>query len=146
MGEAFHPGPLRQGVRGAISVPEEVLDDLEAVLTRIDSSGSDDEPLVPPSNGRKVMPRKSVAEGSQGGDRRRRLRVVPHTLHEVGSTVVSECPEKSHPQSLLSEMFWDHDRSAFSRCLGTQASPIHSCVIFRGHCTKFEGVSIDCWG
>ena len=90
MGEASHPGPPRQGVRRAISVPEEVLDDLEAALTRIDSSGSDDEPLVRPSSGRNVMPRRSVAEGSQGGDRRRRLRgVVPHTLHEVGSTVVS---------------------------------------------------------
>ena len=39
MGKAFHPGPLRQGVRGAISEPEEVLYDLEAVLTKIDSSG-----------------------------------------------------------------------------------------------------------
>ena len=38
------------------------------------------------------MPRRCVAEGSQGGDRRRRLRVVSHAVHEVGSTVVSESP------------------------------------------------------
>ena len=92
MGEASHSCPPRQGLRRAISVPEEVSDDLEVALTRIDSSGSDDEPLVRPSSGRNVMPRRSVAEGSQGGDRRRRLRVVSHTLHEVGSTVVSESP------------------------------------------------------
>ena len=73
----------RQGVRRAISVPEEVLDDLEAV----DSSGSDDDRLVRPWSGRKVMPWRSVAEGSQG-DHHRRLRVVPHTLHEVWTTVV----------------------------------------------------------
>ena len=35
VGEASHSGPSRQGVRRAISVPEEVLDDLEAALTRI---------------------------------------------------------------------------------------------------------------
>ena len=52
MGEASHPGPPRQVVRRAISVPEEVLDDLETTLTRIDSSGSDDEPLVRPLSGR----------------------------------------------------------------------------------------------
>ena len=68
VGEASHPSPPSQGVRRAISVPEEVLDDLEAALTRIDSSGSDDEPLVRPSSGRNVMPRRCVAEGSQGGD------------------------------------------------------------------------------
>ena len=70
-------------------MPEEVLDDLEATLTRIDSSGSDHWCY---RRGRNVMLRRTVAEGSQGGDRRRRLRVVPHTLHEVGSTVVSESP------------------------------------------------------
>ena len=45
-------GPPDSGVRRAASVPEEVLDDLEAAVTRIDSSGTDDEPLVRPSSGR----------------------------------------------------------------------------------------------
>ena len=65
MGEASHPGPPRQWVRRAVSVPEEVLDDLEAALTQIDSSGTDDELLVRPSSGRNVVPRRSTTEGSQ---------------------------------------------------------------------------------
>ena len=43
------------------------------------------------------MLRKSVAEGSQGGDSRQRLRVVSHTLHEVGSTIVLESPTIHSP-------------------------------------------------
>ena len=46
-------------------MPEDVLDDLESVLTRIDSSGSDDEPLVRPPSGKNVMPRRFVTERSQ---------------------------------------------------------------------------------
>ena len=87
VGEASHPGP-RQGVRRAASVPEDVLDDLEAALTRIDSSATDDEPLVRPSSGRNVVPRRSTAEGSQGGGRLRRLRVVSSSFQDVGSTVL----------------------------------------------------------
>ena len=74
--EASHRGPPRQGFRAA-SVPKEALDDLEVVLTRIDSSGTDDEPLVLPLSG----PRRSTTEGSQGGGRLRRLRVVSFSLH-----------------------------------------------------------------
>ena len=44
MGEASHPGPPKHVDHLAFS--SEVLDDLEAVLTRIDSASSDDEPLV----------------------------------------------------------------------------------------------------
>ena len=56
MGEASHPGPEQEVFR----VPEDVLDDLEAALTRIDSSGSDDEPLVRPPSGRNVMGSQEV--------------------------------------------------------------------------------------
>ena len=68
-GRGKSPRSSEARVRRAINMLEEVLDDLE-VLTKIDSSGSDYEPLVRPSSGRNVMPRKCVAEGSQGGDRR----------------------------------------------------------------------------
>ena len=61
VGEASHPGPEQEVFR----VPEDVLDDLEAALTRIDSSGSDDEPLVRPPSGKNVMPRSFVTERSQ---------------------------------------------------------------------------------
>ena len=61
MGEASHPGPEQEVFR----VPEDVLDDLEAALTRIDSSGSDDEPLVRPPSGKNVIPRRFVTERSQ---------------------------------------------------------------------------------
>ena len=47
-----------------VRVPEDVSDDLEVALTRIDSSGSDDEPLVRLSSGRNVVPR-TMTEGSQ---------------------------------------------------------------------------------
>ena len=62
---------------------EEVLDDLEAALTRIDSSGTDDEPLVRPCRAKEV-----TTEGSQGGGRLRRLRVVSSSSQDVGSTVL----------------------------------------------------------
>ena len=80
------------------------MDDLETALTRIDSSGTDDEPLVRPSSGRNVVPMRSTTEGSQGGGRLRRLRVVSSSLQDVGSTVLetasSEVPSHQlHPQS-----------------------------------------------
>ena len=46
VGEASHPGPLDH-------TPEDILSDLEAVLTRINSS--DEEPLVRPTTGRHVI-------------------------------------------------------------------------------------------
>ena len=57
-------GCVWEGVRRAASVPEDVLDDLEAALTRIDSSATDDEALVRPSSGRNVVLRRSTTEGS----------------------------------------------------------------------------------
>ena len=53
MGEATNPGPARE------RSPEE-LSDLEADLTRLDSS--DEEPLARPMLGRNVMRRVSVAD------------------------------------------------------------------------------------
>ena len=53
MGEASNPGPARQ--RG----PEEILNELEATLTRLDSS--DEEPLLRPVSGRNVVRRVSDA-------------------------------------------------------------------------------------
>ena len=70
--------------KSAASVPEEVLDDLEAALTRIDVSGTDDEPLVRPT--------KSTTEGSQGSGGIRRLRVVSSSSQDVGSTVLETAP------------------------------------------------------
>ena len=68
VGEASHPGLPKQGSPCVDRVPEEVLDGLEAALTRIDSSGADDdEPLVRPSSGRNVVPRRSTTEGPQEG-------------------------------------------------------------------------------
>ena len=65
------------------------MNDLEAALTRIESSGSDDEPLMRPSSGGNVVARRSSTEGPQEGGRLRRLRrVVPVSQQDEGSTVV----------------------------------------------------------
>ena len=49
-GEAAHPGPSNVRER---SPDEDILDSLEAALTRVDSS--DEEPLVRPTMGRNVL-------------------------------------------------------------------------------------------
>ena len=60
VGEASNPGPARQ--RG----PEEILNELEATLTRLDSS--DEEPLLRPVSGRNVVRRVSDAVERSIGD------------------------------------------------------------------------------
>ena len=54
MGEATNPGPARE------RSPEDILSNLEADLTRLDSS--DEEPLARPMLGRNVVRRVSVAD------------------------------------------------------------------------------------
>ena len=70
VGKASHQGPEQEVFR----VPEDVLDDLEAALTRIDSSGFDDERLVRPPSDKNVMPRRFVTERSQEVKRTRSVR------------------------------------------------------------------------
>ena len=82
VGEASHPGPPRQGAPCADRVPEEVLNDLEAALTRIDSSGTDDEPLMRPSSGSRA---KEIHD--RGSTRRR----SPSPFEEGGSFFPAGC-------------------------------------------------------
>ena len=81
-----------------VRVPEDVLDDLEAALTRIDSSGSDDEPLVRLSSGRNVVPR-TMTEGSQ-------VRQTPRVRRLQSAQVVwsSETMMGCHPLSVECRM------------------------------------------
>ena len=52
-----------------------------------------------------------MAEGSQGGDRRRRLRVVSPCMR--WGPQLCQSRQQSHPQSRRSETSWDHDRFRF---------------------------------
>ena len=52
VGEASHPGPRSD-------VPDEILDDLELMLVRIDSV-SEDEPIMRRGDGRNVVPRRAT--------------------------------------------------------------------------------------
>ena len=115
MGEATRPGHPNQRLRHVASVPEEVLDDLETAFTRIDSSGTDDEPLVRLSSG-KNRARRDDKKGSQGSPLLR-LRVVSSSLQDVGSTVGDS-------------VFRGRQRFRVTNC-------IHSPGIFTGHQSSF---------
>ena len=60
VGEATNPGPARERSLARERSPEAILSDLEADLTRLDSS--DEEPLARPMLGRNVVRRVSVAD------------------------------------------------------------------------------------
>ena len=106
VGEASQPGLPGQLVRRAIRFIEEVLDDLEAGLTRIDSSGSGtfgatfewQERHANEVCGKRFTGRRPPSASEGGSSRRKRGR--------IHSCVRGR--QHSYPQSLR-EMFWDHD-------------------------------------
>ena len=94
MGEASHPGPPGQGLRRAAKVSQEVVDDFEAALTRIDSSGTEDEPLVRPLR-QERRAQEVDCRGFTGGGRLRRLRVVSSSPQDVGSTTIETASSRA---------------------------------------------------
>ena len=82
MGEASHPGPHSD-------VPDDILDDLEFRLGRMDSD-SDDEPLFRPLDGRNVVPRRAIEDVASS---------VPVTADTVPADVEPTMPISTVPAS-----------------------------------------------
>ena len=82
VGEASHPGPRSD-------VPDDILDDPEVRLGRMDSD-SDDEPLLRPVDGRNAVPRRAVEDVASS---------VPVTVDTVPADVESTMPISTVPAS-----------------------------------------------